>query len=267
MIFKAILGFRLVSADPPRLAAFYRALGFEIGEPVSIAAAEMQLLGLTGNGTRTAMSLGASQVSLDCFDQPGRRYPPDANAADLVFQHLALATDDTAAAWQRARDAAAMPISREGPETLPKSAGGVNAIKFRDPEGHPLELLQFPRGGNPAWSGTGIMGIDHSAISVSDIAASRRFYGRHGLTEGEATLNCGPTQAALDGLDRVEVDVMSMIPIDSTPHLELLAYRRPVGRPHSPVAANDIAATCIVWQSNRDALVRDPDGHLHQLVG
>jgi len=30
--------------------------------------------------------------------------------------------------------------------------------------------------------------------------------------------------------------------------------------------ANDIAATRIVWHADRDALVRDDDGHLHQLV-
>ena len=32
-------------------------------------------------------------------------------------------------------------ISRNGPEALP---GGVVAFKFRGPDGHPLELIQFP---------------------------------------------------------------------------------------------------------------------------
>lgn len=40
--------------------------------------------------------------------------------------------------------------------------------QVRDPEGHPLEFLQFPRGANPDWQGTGIMGIDHCALSVSE---------------------------------------------------------------------------------------------------
>ena len=211
------------------------------------------------------MSLGESRVDLESFDHPGRAYPADATACDLVFQHLALVTDDAEAAWRRARDAGATPISRGGAVMLPKSAGGVTAVKFRDPEGHPLEFLQFPRGANPDWKGTGIMGIDHSAISVSDVAASRRFYAHHGLSEAGATVNHGPTQDALDGLDGVEVDVVPMNPADKPPHVEMLGYRHPVGRALGPLSTNDLAATRIVWRSNADGLIRDPDGHLHQL--
>ncbi|MGH7046043.1 MAG: VOC family protein [Stellaceae bacterium] len=141
----------------------------------------------------------------------------------------------------------------------------MTAVKFRDPEGHPLELLQFPHGVNPDWDGRGIMGIDHSAISVSDVAASRRFYARHGLDEGAAMVNHGPAQVALDGLDDVDVEVVPMNPTTKPPHVEMLAYRHPVGRALSPLAANDIAATRIVWRSEGEALIRDPDGHLHQL--
>ena len=149
--------------------------------------------------------------------------------------------------------------------TLPKSAGGVTAVKFRDPEGHPLEFLQFPPGANPNWKGAGMMGIDHSAISVSDVAASRRFYARHGLSEANATVNRGPAQDALDGLDGVEVAVVPMNPTDNPPHIEMLGYRLPVGRALHRLSANDLAATRIVWRSNAEALIRDPDGHLHQL--
>jgi catechol 2,3-dioxygenase-like lactoylglutathione lyase family enzyme len=187
VIFQEISGFRLVSAYPARLALFYSAIGFDIEAPVPIPPADMKLLGLPGAGSRIAMSLGRSRVDLEEFDHSGRPYPGDATACDLVFQHLALVTDDAGAAWCRARDAGATPISWGRPVTLPESAGGVTAVKFRDPEGHPLEFLQFPPGGNPGWKGTGIMGIDHSGISVSDVAASRRFYARHGLSEGGAT--------------------------------------------------------------------------------
>jgi catechol 2,3-dioxygenase-like lactoylglutathione lyase family enzyme len=265
MIFEAIVGFRLVAAAPVRLADFYRALGFEVGGPAPIPAAEMKLLGLTGAGSRIAMSLGRSRLDLESFDKKGHPYPADATACDLIFQHLALVTDDAEAAWCRARDAGATPIGRECPVTLPKSAGGVTAVKFRDPEGHPLEFLQFPPGANPEWKSTGIMGIDHSAISVSDVAVSRSFYTRHGLNPGDATVNRGPTQMALDGLDGVEVDVVPMNPTHKPPHVELLAYRYPVGRGFPPLTPNDIAATRIVWRSIGDALIRDPDGHLHQL--
>jgi hypothetical protein len=70
---------------------------------------------------------------------------------------------------------------------------------------------------------------------------------------------------ALDGLPEVEVDVVPMMPRQRTPHLELLAYRKPVGRTADRPQANDVAATRTVWAADRDALVRDPDGHLHLL--
>lgn len=262
---QALLGFRLVTADAARLAEFYRALGFTVAEPVPISAAEMELLELRGGGSRMALSLGPSRLDLDSFDYAGRTYPQDARACDLVFQHLAVVTDDAAAAWCQARAAGATPISRERPETLPPAAGSVTAVKFRDPEGHPLEFLQFPSKTASAWRGTGNLGIDHSALSTRDVAVAQQFYSQLGLSQGASTINKGPTQVALDDLDDVEVVVAPMLLGDRPPHVELLGYRRPLGRPSFPLAANDIAATRIVWRSDRDALIRNPDGHLHQL--
>jgi len=256
----------MVTADIGRLTAFYKAIGFDIGETAPISAAEMAVLELDGVGSRRSMALGETRVDLDCFEQRGRPYPHGAIASDLLFQHLALITDNAHAAWRRAQVAGAVSITRGNPVTLPQSSGGVTAIKFCDPEGHPLELLEFPRGSNSVWTGSGIMGIDHSAISVTDIATSRRFYEGLGLTQGKRTLNRGPTQIALDGLDAVEVEILAMNPTDAPPHIELLGYRHPVGRSHELFAANDLAATRIFWHSTRDALLRDPDGHLLQLT-
>ena len=263
-MFRAIAGFRIVTAEPELLVAFYQALGFAAAQVAPIPAAEMAMLGLEGPGWRRPLTLGASHLDLDSFDLAGNPYPDHTSASDLVFQHLALVTDDARAALRRA--VGATPITRGEPVTLPRSSGGVTAVKFRDPEGHPLELLEFPAGSNPSWPGRGIMGIDHSAISITDLAASQRFYEKHGLVEGKRTLNQGPAQVALDGLDGVEVDVLPMNPPDKPPHVELLGYRQPGGRPHRALAANDVAATRIVWSSNRDAIVRDPDGHLLQLT-
>ena len=154
MIFQAIAGFRLVTADPARLAAFYRAIGFDVGEAAPIPAAEMRLLGLAGAGSRIAMSLGGSRVDLESFDQRGSPLSewmrPPAISSSSTSRSSRTMRD---AAWRRARDAGATPISRGRPVTLPKSAGGVTAVKFRDPEGHPLEFLQFPRGANPRLEG------------------------------------------------------------------------------------------------------------------
>jgi catechol 2,3-dioxygenase-like lactoylglutathione lyase family enzyme len=265
-MFRAIAGFRLVTAKPELLMTFYQAIGFVAGEIARIPAEEMTVLGLRGGGWRRSLTLGTSRLDLDSFDLPGGSYPDCTDAADLVFQHLALVTDDAHAAWRHARNAGATPITRGEPVTLPQSSGGVTAIKFRDPDGHPLELLEFPAGSNPPWQGRGIMGIDHSAISIADLGVSRRFYVEHGLALGRPSFNQGPAQVALDGLDDVEVDVLPMNPPGKPPHVELLCYRRPTGRPHAPLAVNDVAATRIVWSSNGDALVRDPDGHLLQFM-
>lgn len=266
LTFSAITGFRLVTQAPDRLAEFYRAIGFDVGEARLILGDEMALLGLEGGGWRRTMSLGPSRVDLDVFERPGRGYPVQATACDRLFQHLALVTIDIEVAWSRAREAGARPISRAGPVRLPQSAGGVTAIKFRDPEGHPLEWLQFPRGANPDQSGEGAAQIDHSAICVADVAASQGFYARHGLSQGARSLNQGPSQVALDGLDDVEVDVAPMTPPTPSPHVELLGYRHPVAGMSDSLSANDVAATRIVWRSDRAALLRDPDGHLHQLT-
>lgn len=262
----AIKGFRLVTQDPERLRRFYEALGFIASDPTNIKAAEMETLGLIGRGRRIAMVLGKSRLDLDCFEQPGLPYPTDADAADLIFQHLALVTSNAGSAWASALAGGAMAISRTGPVTLPASTGGVNAVKFRDPDGHPLELLEFPAGSNSTWQGHGMLGIDHSAVSVATVEDSFRFYTRYGLKAGDRTLNHGPTQIALDGLDDVVVDVVPMTPSLATPHIELLRYRTPSGRGSPPSSPNDVAATRIVWDASQDALLRDPDGHLHQLT-
>ena len=265
MSWRAIAGFRLVTADLDRLSAFYEALGFGLEARHPIPQDEMAMLGLDGGGTRQPMRLGAARVDLDRFDRPGRPYPGGADAAALCFQHLALVIDDPAAAWEGARRAGGTPISRHGAVTLPPASGGVTAMKFRDPDGHPLEFLEFAGYAAQAWPGQGLLGIDHSAISVSDGTASRRFYAAHGLVAAPGSVNKGPTQVSLDDLDAVEVDVTPMRPALPTPHLELLGYRRPKGRSCGPVAPNDSAATRIVWQAGRRELVADPDGHWHQL--
>ncbi len=86
-----------------------------------------------------------------------------------------------AAAYDRVRRHYGVPITEGGPQRLPLAAGGVTAYKFRDPEGHPVELIHFPPGsGDPAWQrpmpGAVTLGYDHSAISVADADRSAAFY-------------------------------------------------------------------------------------------
>lgn len=269
----AITGFRLVTTDLSRLSRFYQdALGFAADGPEqAIGADEIRMLGLHGSGRRQALRLGAQSVALERFDPPGRPYPDDADAASLAFQHLALVVADMAPAYQRVRAATA--ISEGGPQHLPASSGGVHAYKFRDPDGHPLSFLQFHDNSRPAvWRGTSAtagqigLGIDHSAISVADADASTAFYSALGLQPGERTLNHGPEQQRLDDLRDVQVTVAPMQAATGTPHLELLGYRVPRSAAGSALQASDIAATRIVWQGTRAALLRDPDGHLQQIA-
>ena len=267
-----ILGFRLTTMDLPRLSRFYEdVLGFTAAGEQAIDASEMALLRLQGGGRRLTLRMGEQTVAIDQFERPGRAYPSiDSNAASLWFQHLALVVPDIAAAYARLRDMA--PISEGGPQHLPPASGGASAYKFRDPDGHPLELLQFPPNGAPAsWRqrtpepGQIALGLDHSAISVAQVQASVEFYNSLGLATGKRTLNHGPAQQHLDDLRDVEVAVVPMQPDGGVPHLELLGYQVPRGKPGETLRANDVAATRIVWSGHHAELLSDPDGHLQQI--
>ena len=263
---RAIAGFRLVTEDAGKLARFFvEAFGASVTEPKPISSAELARLELSGGGTRTRLRVGDQWIDLDRYERAGRPYPAGVGGNDTCFQHFALVTNDAAAAWARAREAGAIPISRDGPVTLPPSSGGVTAVKFRDPDGHPLELLQFAPGADVSWDGTGVLGIDHSAFSVADVDRSRLFYEEWGLGCDDATVNRGREQASLDGMDGAVVEVVPMIPrrVDP-PHLELLGYRSPEPHVAEPPVPNDVAATRVVWIAERDALLQDPDGHWHE---
>jgi catechol 2,3-dioxygenase-like lactoylglutathione lyase family enzyme len=265
LIASALIAFRLVTADPERLIAFYSGLGFTPQPAVDIGPVEMELLGLRGRGTRYPLRLYGQLLELDCFEHSGHPYPTNVLGPDTRFQHLALATEDARASWVLAKVLGAEPITKGEPVTLPPASGGVTAIKFRDPEGHPLEFLQIPSR-NPKPVGRGIFRIDHSAISVSNIEASQEYYASIGLTPYGATVNQGSEQAALDGVDAPIVNVVPMRPRSPGPHLELLGYRHPETIPKWPGRVNDLASSRLVWSAPTNSLFRDPDGHIHQLV-
>jgi catechol 2,3-dioxygenase-like lactoylglutathione lyase family enzyme len=244
-----------------RAQAFYaEALGFEAILPAADDAELAALLGVERIKI-LRMRLGAQEIELSQCFPAGAAYAADAGANALWFQHIAILTADIAAAYARVGTAAA--ISRDGPVRLPASSGGVIAYKFRDPEGHPLEFLQFP-----AAAGKPVAGYDHSAISVSDLLASRAFYAKIGLVLDARQLNQGVEQDALDGLDNVAVDVVALNPPQRTPHVELLCYRTPLPSA-APYAPADICADRLVFGTKDGGLqlLRDPDGHVVLLDG
>ena len=214
-------------------------------------------------GRRSSLRLGRERIELLEFtDSAGRPYPPDSTSTDLWFQHLAIVVTDMRDAYQQVMaNRRFRPISRNGPVRLPGNSGGVTAFKFRDRDGHPLELLAFPDGRVPGeWrsaNGTGpFLGVDHTAIAVRDTARSARFFGSvFGFSTGTRTENRGPEQADLDDVDDVHVSVTRLAPDLPAPRLELLHYhvgtRRPIPR---NTASNDIVAThCVIRVASLDA--------------
>ena len=291
----------LTSAKAGRLADFYsHALGFE---RVRIESHNDQnfsnLMGLKRTAAQAlALRLGNQTLELLEFADPGSRYPSERCSNDTFFQHLAIVVADMQSAYSQLAAAGDWsPITQPGPQELPQSSGGVRAFKFRDPEGHPLELLQFQSGAEPgAWrrppQHNTFLGIDHSAIVVVDTQTSLDFYiGLLGFRVSYRSLNRGPEQQRLDAVSDAVVEVTGLSPAsDQPPHLELLCYRSPPARAAQPTppASNDVASARLVLEldnfattvdslvmsgarlisrigSPRDggesALVSDPDGH------
>lgn len=246
-----------------RVAAFYAdVLGFKAAGPVSDDAALARLLRVERVWV-LRLRLGAQEVELSQCFPASAVYPAQAGANALCFQHLALLTTDIATAYARVSQTKVVEISRHGPVRLPASSGGVIAYKFRDPEGHPLEFLQFP-----AAAGKPRSGYDHSAISVSDWQASAVFYAQLGLALAARQRNHGVEQDALDGLDAVAVDVVALNPPQPTPHVELLCYGKPAGKAAAYGPA-DLCADRLVFATEDGglSLQRDPDGHVVLLDG
>jgi len=269
----SLLRVRRNVSDLARLTAFYcDALGFE---PVR-----------RSFGTAQRLRLGGQEIELTLTDAVGR---PSGTGAAPWFQHIAVVTTDIDAAVAQVLRHGADPISRGGAQHLPPEAGSVAAFKFRDPDGHPLELIQFPPG-SPWDADTGLtLGYDHSALSVVDTERSIAFYTELlGFRMTARQVNHGPAQDRLDGMDAVHVDVVSLTPAgQGTPHVELLGYRGAQAATAS-WSASDIVADCLVLQVTdtmataavlsaaghspfaRGAdslLVRDPSGHVLMCVG
>jgi catechol 2,3-dioxygenase-like lactoylglutathione lyase family enzyme len=269
--------FVLVAANARSLADFYqRALGFRRIAARRLSGANLECLtGETGDATSLTLGLGREIIELVQFDRPGRPYPEGCSSSDLIFQHFAIVAADIDAAYRRLSAAKDWrPISIGGPQSLPESSGGVTAFKFRDPEGHPLELLGFPPGKTPPrWqSGKSVdpcLGIDHSAISVADSARSIAFYEGLGLSASMRTLNRGAEQERLDGAREPPVEVVALAPPQETPHLELLCYAAGASCQDFDVQGDDIAATRLVFEADTSSFAAgaaprrliDPDGH------
>jgi catechol 2,3-dioxygenase-like lactoylglutathione lyase family enzyme len=146
----------LTVSDLDRSVDFYsKVLSFQKVSEVEVDGPEYEhRYGVFGVRARIArMRLGDEFLELTEFLAPrGRAAPVDARSNDRWFQHVAIIVKNMNRAYQWLREHKVQHAS-SGPQRLPdwnKNAGGIQAFYFRDPDGHPLEILSFPNGkGNP----------------------------------------------------------------------------------------------------------------------
>src|SRR5215469_8831819 len=137
-------------SDMDRAVDFYsRVLTFEKVSDTEVTGADYEHLeGVFGLRIRVVrMRLGDEYIQLTEYLAPkGRPIPVDARSNDRSFQHVAIIVSDMDRAYRRLRQFQVEQAS-SGPQRLPdwnKNAGGIAAFYFKDPDGHPLEILQFP---------------------------------------------------------------------------------------------------------------------------
>ena len=251
------------------------------------------------------LQLGDETIELTEFlTDKGRSIPVDSRSHDRWFQHLAIVVSDMHRAYQHLRQHSVVQVSAQ-PQTLPASnpvAGGIQAMYFRDPDGHNLELIHFPVGkGDPKWQQATplFLGIDHTAIVVADTSASRAFYCQLlGMELKQESENFGVEQEQLSGIADVRVQISSLTAAGIG--IELLEYLEPtdgrlmpadtefndlwcwqtkivvtdamdtvarLGAAQFPLAAAEVSSdTKSGVEFERQFLIRDPDGHLIRLV-
>jgi catechol 2,3-dioxygenase-like lactoylglutathione lyase family enzyme len=296
-------------SDLDRSVEFYsKVLSFEkVSESESHGSDDEHLYGVFGLRIRTArLRLGDEFLELTEYLAPrGRPAPLDARSNDQWFQHIAIIVSDMDRAYRWLRQHKVQHAS-SGPQRLPDwnpNAGGIQAFYFRDPDGHPLEILAFPKGkGSPKWhqpSDRLFLGIDHTAIVIHDTERSLAFYRDVlGLQVAGESENYGPEQERLNNVFGARLRITALRAA-SGPGIEFLEYLAPRdGRPypadarpndvihwHTKISGTDaahaaerfrIAGTAFVSSRvvplnlkngiRKSFLVRDPDGHAVQFV-
>lgn len=240
---------------------FTRVLNFEKESDREFVGDDFEhLQGVFGLRMRVVrMRLGDEHIELTEYLTPrGRPIPADSRSNDQWFQHIAIITSDMEKAYQWLRNNKVEHAS-SGPQRLPDwnpNAGGIQAFYFKDPDGHTLEILQFPAvKGDPKWlrlanrdEGRLFLGIDHTAIVVSNTEESLKFYrdllGLHLAGESE---NYGIEQERLNNVFGAHLKITSLRAILPGPGIEFLEYLSPAGGRKTPAdaRANDLSH----WQT------------------
>ncbi len=208
-----------------------------VGEFNMDAKTSAELFGIEAAQTRVAvLQLGEERLQLVKFEgEENQEIPVDSHSNDLWFQHIAIVVSDMDRAYEVIRENDLQFIS-SGPQTLPDylpNASGITAFYFQDPEGHVLELIQFPQDkGKAKWkkpSDKLFLGIDHSAIGIDRTSRSLPFYtGLLGLKVGGKSENYGPEQEHLNQVFGAHLQITGLH-ADHGVGVELLDYLAPQG--------------------------------------
>src|SRR5215813_7145325 len=239
-------------SDMDRAVDFYsRVLTFKKVRDTEVAGETYENLeGVFGVRMRVVrLQLGDEFIELTEYLAPkGRPIAPGARSNDRSFQHIAIIVSDMdkAYAWLRQNK---VEHASTGPQRLPdwnKNAAGIKAFYFKDPDGHPLEVLQFPPDkGAEKWhrpSDKLFLGIDHTAIVVGDTDESLHFYrDLLGMRIAGNSENYGTEQEHLNNVFGAHLRITALRGA-SGPGIELLEYLAPRdGRPYpSDEHANDV---------------------------
>ena len=252
----AVESIGMTVSDMDRSVEFYSALTFQKVKDVEVSGEQYEHLeGVFGARMRIVrMQLGKEFLDLTQYLAPlGRPIPTDSRSNDLWFQHIAIVVRDMDQAFEKLRALKVQFVST-GPQTLPpsiKAAAGIKAFYFRDPDQHNLEIIYFPPGkGDPRWQQKTdklFLGIDHTAIGISNTDASLKFYrDLLGLRKAGESENFGTEQEHLNQVFGAHLHITGMR-ASSGPGIEFLEYLTPRdGRARSAdIRANDI----VHWQT------------------
>jgi catechol 2,3-dioxygenase-like lactoylglutathione lyase family enzyme len=243
-------------SDMEEALAFYtKILPFEKIDEIEVYGREYEALkGIFGiHYKKVRLKLGEEQIELtDYLTAGGRPIPEDSRSNDLWFQHIAIVVSNMDAAYASLKRSNVTHVSTV-PQTLPATiapAAGVRAFYFRDPDGHNLELIYFPEGkGDPKWQNKDklFLGIDHTAIGISQTARSKTFYNELlGISYKGESFNYGNEQEHLNNVRGARLHISGNRAAYG-PGVEFLEYLSPVtGRPY-PVDAK--ADDLIHWET------------------
>jgi catechol 2,3-dioxygenase-like lactoylglutathione lyase family enzyme len=249
---EAVVSVGMTVRDMDRSVEFCsKVLSFEKVSDVEVAGTEYErLTGVFGLRMRVVrMKLGEELLDLTEFLAPrGRPMPLDSRSNDRWFQHVAIIVRDMDEAYKHLRKHKVEHAS-SGPQRLPdwnEKARGIKAFYFKDPDGHHLEILQFPPDkGDARWhkkSDRLFLGIDHTAIVVADTEASLAFYrDRLGLKVVGESENHGTEQEHLNNVFGARLRITTLRAAKG-PAIEFLEYLTPHdGRPAlTDSRANDL---------------------------